>query len=84
MTHPSGRILIICFPMIRDELRRMLAGLTLCSEMDISLSKTVFAKKSSHPSIGSYTIVSAKDRCLATLEAHRYSKHQRAVQNNME
>jgi hypothetical protein len=60
--YPSGRILIICFPIIRDELRRMLAGRTLFSEMEISLSKTVFAKKRSHPSIGSYTKVSTMDR----------------------
>jgi hypothetical protein len=36
----------------------MLLGRTLFSEIDISLSKRVFVRKSNHPSIGSYNAVS--------------------------
>jgi hypothetical protein len=45
---------MICFPIMRDELCKILAGRTLFSEIDISLSKTVLMRKSNHPSIGSY------------------------------
>jgi hypothetical protein len=51
-SYPSGNILIICFPMIRDVLCMMLAGRTLFSDMDISLSKNVLARTRSHPSMG--------------------------------
>jgi hypothetical protein len=57
-TDPSGKILMICFPIMRDELCKMLAGRTLFSEIDNSLSKTVLMRKSSHPSIGSFIAVS--------------------------
>jgi hypothetical protein len=43
---------------MRDELCKILAGRTLFSEIDISLSKTVLMRKSNHPSIGSYDPVS--------------------------
>lgn len=51
--YPSGRMLIICFPMMRELLYNMLLGRTLFSEIDISLSKRVFVRNSNHPSIGS-------------------------------
>lgn len=57
-TNPSGKILMICFPIMRDELCKILAGRTLFSEIDNSLSKTVLMRKSSHPSIGSFIGVS--------------------------
>jgi hypothetical protein len=57
-TNPSGRIFIICFPMMRELLCKMLLGRTEFSEIDISLSKSVFVRKSNHPSMGSYIAVS--------------------------
>jgi hypothetical protein len=53
-TNPSGRMLIICLPIIREALCKILAGRTLFSDIDISLSKTVLVRKSNQPSIGSY------------------------------
>ena len=53
ITHPSGKTLMICLPIMRDEFCKMRLGRTLFSETDNSLSKSVFISKSSHPSIGS-------------------------------
>ena len=46
--YPSGRMLMICFPMIRELLWRMLDIRTWCSEMAISWSKKAFPAARSH------------------------------------
>ena len=48
LTYPSGKIWIICFPSIKDELWRIEAGLTLLSETASSLSYIIFVKAASH------------------------------------
>jgi hypothetical protein len=52
VTHPSGSTLIICFPMIKDELCRMLAGFTLFSDIDNSRSYKVLTTAAKPASIG--------------------------------
>jgi hypothetical protein len=49
---------MICFPMIRDELCKILAGRTRVSAMPSSLSKTVLIIINIHPSIGIFVNVS--------------------------
>jgi len=83
-TYPSGSMLIICFPMIRDVLCIMSAGRTLFSDMDISLSNTVFITTKSQPSMGSYYSVSLRSPKKDLLQAYRYPEHEHPIHHHME
>lgn len=56
-TYPSGRILIIWRPMIRDEFCKILEGFTHVSDTDSSESKKSFVKATIQAPSGIYTEV---------------------------
>lgn len=83
-TYPSGNMLIICLPIIRDELCKILAGRTLFSEMASSLSKKVFVRSRNHPWSGSFEKFSLIVTKPASRTTYANSEHQHEIKDGMQ
>lgn len=83
LAYPSGKMLMICFPMIRDEFCKILAGLTRFSEIESSRSYMVLTRPARTASKGIYSHKSVHEAISNSL-TYRNPEHEHAIENGMQ